>query len=178
MALAMDAFAVALAAGAVLPELTARRLFRLSFHFGLFQGMMPIFGWLAGMRLHGLIAAYDHWLAFLLLMWIGAKMIHSALAVSAGEKPRNDPTRGLTLVTLSVATSIDALAVGLTLGVLNVSVWTPALVIGVVAALFTLAGMLLGRRVGLLWGKHMEVAGGLVLCGLGCKILFEHLAIF
>ncbi|MBN2645781.1 MAG: manganese efflux pump [Desulfuromonadaceae bacterium] len=175
VALAMDAFAVALAAGAVLPCVTGRHLFRLSFHFGLFQGLMPILGWLAGVRLQEMIAAYDHWVAFALLAWVGGKMIYEAFAHDDGETQRCDPTRGVTLITLSVATSIDALAVGLTLGVLGVSVWWPALLIAVVAALFTLAGMLLGCRIGELWGRRMEVVGGLVLCGLGLKILAEHL---
>lgn len=178
VALAMDAFAVALATGAVLPELTFRHLFRLSFHFGLFQGLMPIIGWLAGVGLQETISAYDHWVAFFLLLWVGGKMIHEAFSEDEEDAPRNDPTRGLTLVTLSVATSIDALAVGLTLGVLGVSVWWPSLVIGVVAALFTLTGMLLGRRIGDYWGKRMEIIGGLVLLSLGVKILMEHLGYY
>lgn len=178
VALAMDAFAVALATGAVLPQLTFRHLFRLSFHFGLFQGLMPIIGWLAGVGLQETIAAYDHWVAFFLLLWVGGKMIHEAFAEDEEEESRNDPTRGLTLITLSVATSIDALAVGLTLGVLGISVWWPSLVIGIVAGLFTLAGMLLGRRIGDCWGQRMEIVGGLVLLSLGIKILMEHLGYY
>ncbi len=174
IALAMDAFAVALSAGVILPVLTGRHLFRLSFHFGLFQGLMPIIGWLIGARVYDLIADYDHWVAFVLLMFIGIRMVHEAFDRD-GEAPRRDPTRGMTLVTLSLATSIDALVVGLTLGVLKVDVWYPALVIGVVAALFTMVGMILGRRVGALWGQRMEVFGGVLLCCLGLKILIEHL---
>ncbi|MBW2185646.1 MAG: manganese efflux pump [Deltaproteobacteria bacterium] len=174
IALAMDAFAVALSAGVILPVLTGRHLFRLSFHFGLFQGLMPIIGWLIGARIYDLIADYDHWVAFVLLMFIGIRMVHEAFACD-DDAPRRDPTRGMTLVTLSVATSIDALVVGLTLGVLKVDVWYPALVIGVVAALFTMVGMILGRRVGALWGQRMEVFGGVLLCCLGVKILIEHL---
>ena len=175
VALAMDAFAVALATGAVLPELTFRHLFRLSFHFGLFQGLMPIVGWLAGIGLQETIAAYDHWVAFVLLLWVGGKMIYEAFVDDDEDATRKDPTRGLTLITLSIATSIDALAVGLTLGVLGVSVWWPSLVIGLVAALFTLTGMLLGRRIGDCWGQRMEIVGGIVLIALGSKILLEHL---
>ncbi|MDY0397075.1 MAG: manganese efflux pump MntP family protein [Desulfuromonas thiophila] len=177
VALAMDAFAVALATAAALPCVTGRHLFRLSFHFGLFQGLMPVLGWLAGVRLQQLIAAYDHWVAFALLLWVGGKMLYEAFQPDDGDSPRCDPTRGLTLVTLSLATSIDALAVGLTLGVLGVSVWWPALVIALVAGAFTLVGMLLGCRIGQLWGPRMEMVGGLVLCGLGLKILLEHLTL-
>lgn len=174
IALAMDAFAVALSAGVVLPVLTARHLFRLSFHFGLFQGLMPIIGWLIGARIYDLVADFDHWVAFVLLMFIGIRMVREAFD-DDDDGPRRDPTRGMTLITLSVATSIDALVVGLTLGILKVDVWYPALVIGLVAALFTVVGMMLGRRVGALWGQRMEVFGGVLLCCLGAKILVEHL---
>lgn len=173
LALAMDAFAVALGAGILLDPLTGRHLFRLGFHFGLFQALMPILGWLAGRTVQHLIAAYDHWIAFGLLAFVGGKMLYEALH-GDDESPNSDPTRGLSLVMLSIATSIDALAVGLTLAMLDVSIWTPALVIGLVAGTLTVAGMLLGRRVGILWGKRVEICGGLVLLGIGLKILLEH----
>ncbi len=175
VALAMDAFAVALAAGVVLERITGRHLFRFGFHFGLFQAMMPILGWLAGLTVKDWIEAYDHWVAFLLLAFVGGKMIHEALAENEDdEETTRDPTRGLTMVMLSVATSIDALAIGLTLGMLGVSIWMPAAVIGVICGILTTAGMLLGSRVGSIWGQRVEVIGGLVLCGIGLKILLEH----
>ena len=173
LALAMDAFAVALGAGLTLEALTGRHLFRLSFHFGLFQALMPVIGWLAGMTVQRWIAAYDHWLAFALLGFVGTKMIYEAFHPEE-EKQDKDPTRGLTLVMLSLATSIDALAVGLTLGMIGVSIWFPATVIGVVAGALTMTGMLLGRRIGTLWGQRVEILGGLVLLGIGLKILLEH----
>jgi len=173
LALAMDAFAVALAAGAVLNPLTGRHLFRLGFHFGLFQALMPIAGWLVGMSVQKWISAYDHWIAFVLLAVVGGRMILEALDDEKDETA-SDPTRGLTMVILSVATSIDALAVGLSLAMLDVSVWVPAAVIGVVAGVLTVFGMLLGRRLGGSWGKRVEVCGGLVLCSIGLKILLEH----
>jgi manganese efflux pump family protein len=173
VALAMDAFAVALAAGAVLKPLTGRHLFRFGFHFGLFQALMPIAGWLVGMTVQKWIADYDHWIAFGLLAFVGGRMIVEAFEEKEDKNP-SDPTRGLTMVILSVATSIDALAVGLSLAMLNVSVWVPAAVIGVVAGVLTVFGMLLGRRLGGDWGKRVEVCGGLVLCAIGLKILLEH----
>ena len=173
-ALAMDAFAVALGAGLTLERLTGRHLFRLSFHFGLFQGMMPIIGWLAGLSVQHWIAAYDHWIAFVLLSFIGGKMICEAFQEEQALRDPRDPTRGLTLVMLSIATSIDALAVGLSLGMLGVTIWFPALVIAVVAGVFTLAGMLLGRHIGRLWGPRVEIFGGVVLVAIGLKILLEH----
>ncbi len=174
LALAMDAFAVSLAVGLAVAPLTGRHLFRLGFHFGLFQALMPIIGWLAGMTVQKQLAAVDHWIAFGLLAFIGGKMIFEAFKTEQCRET-GDPTRGLSLVVLSIATSIDALAVGLSLGMLGVSIWQPALVIGLVAGLLTLIGMLLGRRIGTLWGKRVEVLGGLILLGIGCKILFEHL---
>ena len=173
VALAMDAFAVALAAGAVIDRLTHRHLFRLGFHFGLFQAMMPVAGWLVGVTVQKWMSAFGHWIAFVLLMVVGGRMIHEAFDEER-DKDASDPTRGFTMVMLSVATSIDALAVGLSLALLNVSVWAPAAVIGVVAGVLTVVGMLLGRRLGENWGKRVEICGGLVLCIIGLKILLEH----
>lgn len=173
LALAMDAFAVALAAGGVLNPLTGRHLFRLGFHFGLFQALMPIAGWLVGIAVQQWISAYDHWIAFVLLAVVGGRMILEAFDEKK-DKAVSDPTKGFTMVMLSIATSIDALAVGLSLAMLGVSVWRPAAVIGVVAGVLTVIGMLLGRRLGDNWGKRVEVCGGLVLCIIGLKILLEH----
>jgi manganese efflux pump family protein len=173
VALAMDAFAVALATGAVLNPMTGRHLFRLGFHFGLFQALMPIAGWLVGMTVQKWISAYGHWIAFVLLAFVGGRMIWEAFD-DHEEKAVSDPTRGLTMVVLSVATSIDALAVGLSLAMLNVSVWLPAAVIGVVAGVLTVIGMLLGRRLRGNWGKRVEICGGIVLCGIGLNILVQN----
>lgn len=175
IALAMDAFAVALGVGISVSPLTGRHLFRLGFHFGLFQALMPIIGWLAGLSIRTWIEDYDHWIAFGLLLFVGGKMLFEAFYDDPDKTRESDPTRGLTLLILSLATSIDALAVGLTLAMLGVSVWVPSLVIGLVAGVLTLAGMLLGRRVGSLWGKRVEIFGGVVLCAIGIKILLQHL---
>lgn len=174
VALAMDAFAVALAAGAILRPLTFRPCFRLAFHFGLFQGLMPIIGWFAGVNIQSLVAALSHWIAFVLLAGVGGRMIYEALGKEDEENSRSDPSKGLTMVLLSVATSIDALAVGLSLAMINVRIWEPALVIGLVACLFTIAGLFLGTRVGAAWGRQVEVAGGCILIGIGLKILLPE----
>jgi putative Mn2+ efflux pump MntP len=174
LALAMDAFAVALGTGTVLARLTGRHLFRLGFHFGLFQALMPVIGWLAGQSVIQWVEAWDHWIAFGLLGLIGGRMIFEAC--SDGEKPGDrDPTRGMSLIMLSIATSIDALAVGFSLSVIGVSIWMPALVIGLVAGTLTVAGMLLGDRIGSRWGSRVEILGGLVLIAIGIKVLAEHL---
>jgi len=175
LALAMDAFAVALGTGMNLATLTGRHLFRLGFHFGLFQALMPIVGWLAGQSVQERIAAWDHWIAFGLLSFVGGHMLKEAFSEGEERSTVHDPTRGMSLVLLSVATSIDALAVGFSLSVLGVEIWTPALVIGLVAGIMTVIGMLLGRRAGDRWGPRVEIAGGLILIGIGVKILIEHL---
>ena len=175
LALAMDAFAVALGTGAVLSRLTGRHLFRLGFHFGLFQALMPVIGWLAGLTIMQWVEAWDHWIAFSLLAIIGGRMIYEAFSDEEKTDDR-DPTKGLSLVLLSIATSIDALAVGFSLSVIGVSIWMPALVIGLVAGVLTIAGMLLGGRIGDRWGTRVEIFGGLVLIAIGLKILIEHLS--
>ena len=174
VALAMDAFAVALGIGVSVSPLTGRHLFRLGFHFGLFQALMPVIGWLAGRSVQAYIVNYDHWIAFGLLALVGGHMIFEAFHPEKEERQTGDPTRGYSLIFLSIATSIDALAVGLSLGMLEVVVWFPALIIGLVAGVFTVAGMLLGRKVGDRWGARVEILGGIVLIGIGLKIVLAH----
>jgi len=173
LSMAMDAFAVCLIAGSTDRARGLRPTFRLSFHFGLFQFIMPVVGWLAGRTIEPYIAAYDHWVAFGLLAFVGARMIYAAFGGEEAQSP--DPSRGWTLVMLSVAVSIDALAVGLSLGVLGISVWYPAIVIGVVTGLLSLAALRIGRVAGGRFGKPVEIIGGLVLIGIGLRILLSHI---
>jgi manganese efflux pump family protein len=175
-ALAMDAFAVALVTGLTLKPLTGRDVFRLSFHFGLFQALMPLIGWNAGRALYSYIASVDHWVAFALLAFVGGRMIWSRHEGEEDQSVATNPTRGWDLVLLSVATSIDALAVGLSLAMVGSGILVPAIVIGLVAAALTVVGMLVGKRVGVRWGKRVEVLGGLVLLAIGVRILFEHIS--
>ncbi len=170
----MDAFAVSIAAGLAIATMTPRHVFRLAFHFGLFQFMMPIIGWAVGREVALYAADYDHWLAFGLLSGVGGKMLREAF-FDRQEKSNTDPTRGLMLVTLSVATSLDALAVGLSMALLNVSIWVPSVVIGLVAAALSTVGILFGARLGMRWGRWADAAGGCVLLGIGLKILVSHL---
>jgi len=172
--LAMDAFAVAVVAGLTLHPLTGRHVFRLSFHFGLFQALMPLLGWTAGRAVQQYIARFDHWVAFGLLAFVGGRMIWGALRGSEQDARMEDPTRGWTLIMLSTATSIDALAVGLSLAMLGAAIVMPAVVIGLVAAVLTLVGMLLGRRIGSAWGRRVEILGGVILIAIEIHIVLEH----
>lgn len=176
VALAMDAFAVALAIALSLKTPSRGQVFRLAFSFGLFQFIMPVAGWFAGRGLHAFIRGFDHWMAFGLLTFIGGKMILESAVIGREEDDAGcDPTRGASLVILSVATSIDALAVGLSVSLLGVEILFPAVVIGLVAFLLTVVGMRLGPFVGRILGKRMEAVGGIVLIAIGLKILVEHL---
>ena len=172
--LAMDTFAVAIAASLLLGAVSFRQVFRMAFHFGLFQALMPILGWAAGRSLGATISGWDHWVAFGLLTFIGAKAIRSGLSSRTEGGLRADPTRGLSLVALSVATSIDALAVGVSLALLQVSIWYPSAVIGCVACAWTAAGMLLGHRLGGRFGRRVAAFGGTIVVGIGLKILIQH----
>ena len=170
----MDALAVAIAAGISIRQLNHGHVFRLALYFGFFQFMMPVIGWLAGRTVESYITTYDHWVAFGLLVFLGGKMLWQAAHLDA-ETPRGDPTRGWLLLTLSLATSIDALAVGLSLAFLRVSIWTPSIVIGVVCAILTALGVRFGGVFGPRFGRWAEACGGLVLIGIGLKILISHL---
>jgi len=174
-ALAMDAFAVAIAVGIALQRASPRQTFRLTWHFGLFQALMPIIGWLGGSAVSGLIQSYDHWIAFALLAIIGGNMIREARKEKE-ERREKDATRGLSLVVLSVATSIDALAVGFSMSLLKTPIVLPAVVIGLVAAVATALGLHLGRLVasGKRLSLYAEIIGGLVLWAIAINILREH----
>jgi len=176
LALAMDAFTVAVAGGIVLDPLRKRQVFRFGFHFGLFQAFMPVLGWLAGTAVYRYIDFFDHWIAFVLLAFVGGKMIIEASRGHGSERISRDPTKGWSLIMLSFATSLDALAVGLSFGILGISIWFPALVIGVVASVMTVLGMVFGRRIGARWGSRVEIIGGGILIAIGVKILLEHVA--
>jgi putative Mn2+ efflux pump MntP len=173
--LAMDALAVSVAAGLTLPRVTGRHEFRLAFHFGLFQFLMPVIGWAGGHTVAAYVAGWDHWITFALLGLIGGKMLWEARP-GADRTFRRDPTRGWMLVTFAVATSLDALAVGFSMALLGVSVWMPAVVIGLVAAALTWIGIRFGSRLGRSGSRWSDVVGGLILIAIGVRILIEHFA--
>jgi len=176
LALAMDAFAVSLGLGLSLRPASSGQTFRLAFHFGLFQFLMPVLGWAAGETLIRHIEKYDHWVAFALLLGVGGKMIFKSLKPEPSlESKRSDPTRGISLLVLSVATSLDALAVGLSLAALRVDIVVPAIVIGSVAFAMTALGMKIGPTLGRIIGRRAELLGGAILILIGIKIVTDHL---
>ena len=135
---------------------------------------MPVIGWFAGTTILPYISAYDHWVAFGLLGFVGIRLIRSGIDPDTN-KIRHDPSRGLTLVLLAFATSIDSLAVGFSLGLVGLTIWYPAIVIGLVTGLVSWLGIFLGNRLGKKFGKRMEILGGIVLILIGVRILLTHL---
>jgi len=170
LALSADAFSVALGVG--LRCSSPRQLFRLSWHFGLFQALMPFVGAAGGTAIHELARGTDHYLAFAVLAALGVRMLWESSRPDEAAGGRGDPTRGLSLVGLSLATSIDALGAGIGLALVGANLLRSCLIIGVTAALATLAGMLLGARVKRAAGRFAGALAGLVLLGLGVRMLF------
>ena len=173
--LSADCFAVALAASTSARGASRLDALRVCLAFGVAQAVMPVLGWLAGKTLVDLISGYDHWLAFALLLIVGGRMIWESFRGEESEARERDFSKGFTLVVLAVATSIDALAVGLSFAFLSVSIVVPVLTIGVVAALITGVGFLVGRKAGRVLGERAETLGGIILIAIGLRILLSHL---
>jgi putative Mn2+ efflux pump MntP len=174
LGLAADAFAVSVAVGSTGMTHGSRSMLRLSFHFGFFQFLMPILGWRAGLSIARYVQSVDHWVVFGILVWIAIRMIRSTRA-DEDQAFQQDPSRGMMLVILSVATSLDALAIGFSLALLHVSIWYPSAVIGVVTGFISLIGILLGQRFSRKFGKRAAQAGALLLILIGIRILISHI---
>ena len=172
--LAMDAFAVSIGAGTGGLVNDLRSKLRLAFHFGIFQAGMAVLGWLAGSTIQRWITGIDHWIAFGLLTYVGVNMIRSGLG-KGDEENRRNPSKGATMVMLSLATSIDAMAVGLSLAMLSLPVIAPSVVIGLVTFGLSIFGLLAGGKLGEKFGKRMEVLGGVILIGIGLRVLIGDL---
>lgn len=174
--LAMDAFTVSLSTGMCMEEVRLRHNIRIGLYFGGFQFVMPVIGWLLGRSVATYVQQVDHWIAFVLLSFVGGKMLYEAIKAHANDEDCDvRPMAHRRLLVLGVATSIDALAVGITFAFVQVSILPASLLIGVVAFLFSAVGCSLGKRLGVLFRKYAEIAGGLVLIGIGVRILIDHL---
>lgn len=171
----MDSFAVSLASGAILKKPRLRQALIIALFFGVFQAVMPVLGWLAGFKVTTFISGLDHWIAFGLLAFIGTRMIMSALR-SAGSENQFDPLKLSVLLTLAVATSIDAAAVGLSFSCLKNEIIKPATIIGIVTFIISFAGVYLGIYVGKLFSRRVVFFGGILLIGIGIKILIDHMS--
>ena len=174
--LSMDAFAVSIANGITIKRGRIPNALKIAFSFGMFQAVMPVIGWLAGRTLVNFVSSVDHWIAFLLLSYIGWKMIYEAVKSGKCEKAAKECVGPdiSQLFILSVATSIDALAVGITFAFLNISIVCPVIIIGLITFTFSFIGFFAGNRLGLLFGNKIEIFGGCILIGIGLKILIDH----
>jgi putative Mn2+ efflux pump MntP len=172
--LAMDAFVVSIVSGGTYRQLHVKHALRMALFFGAFQAFMPLIGSLAGLSLKECIQDYDHWIAFALLAAVGVKMIYESFKIKAVEE-NPDPSNIFVLLVLSVATSIDALAIGITLSLITSSIALAATIIGLITFALSYAGVLIGKRFGHFFENKLEAFGGLFLIGIGIKILCEHL---
>lgn len=172
--LAMDAFAVSIAKGIITKHQRQKTALLLASFFGGFQMLMPLIGWLAAISLETAIAGMDHWIAFGLLTFIGAKMIHDSIRRKDGEK--EETLRFHSLIALAVATSIDAMMIGLSFAFLQTQILVPILVIGLITLLLSLTGFFFGCGLGRIFGNKIKIVGGLILLAIGMRILFEHLS--
>ena len=186
VALAMDAFSVSITSGMILKKPHGGAMLKIGLFFGVFQFVMPCLGYLLGSAFSVLISAFDHWIAFILLAFIGGKMIYEALSEKDEEENIKNPLDNKLLTMLAIATSIDALAVGVTFATMGMGVVSPCTlaqtallqasgIIGVVAFVISAAGVYIGGKCGNLFGNKAEILGGVVLVGIGLKILAEHL---
>jgi manganese efflux pump family protein len=174
LALAMDAFAVSIASGIAIKDLRIKHSLIIASWFGAFQAIMPLLGWLSGIKLQRFICEIDHWIVFGLLLFIGCKMIYEAFKIEAAEK-KTDPMDVAVLFSLSIATSIDAFAAGVSFALLDIGVVEPVIVIGVITFIMSFIGVWIGDRGTHFFEKKMEIAAGLVLIGIGIKVLVSHL---
>ncbi len=172
--LAMDAFAVSVASGAAYKQLHVKHAFRMAAFFGGFQAFMPLIGALAGLCIKSYIQEIDHWIAFIILSIVGGKMIYEAFKIAEVESSCN-PSNILVLLTLSVATSIDALVVGITLSLVASNIIAAVIIIGLVTFVLSYLGVYIGKKFGHFFENKIEVIGGLVLIALGIKILAAHI---
>jgi putative Mn2+ efflux pump MntP len=178
LSLSLDAFAVSVSSGIAIRELRKGHMIRASLFFGLFQFFMPVSGWLLGNTFVSYMRSFDHWIAFILLAFIGGKMVLEGLPRRKREnkpKPGTDIRRLKTLTLLAIATSIDAFAAGISFSLIGQDIFLAAATIGIITFAVCLAGFLIGKRVGLVLQKGAQLAGGVVLIAIGARILLEHL---
>ncbi|PRZ00982.1 putative Mn2+ efflux pump MntP [Marinilabilia salmonicolor] len=172
--LSVDSLAASITTGACSIKLRVSQIFKVALYMAVFQASMPLLGWFIGSSFKGLVAAYDHWIALLLLGSIGGKLIYDGLRKAEEESSCLCPSSHFVLAGMALATSIDALVVGIGFGVLSIHIWMAVFIIGITTFFFSVAGVLLGMTIGERLNKGLEVLGGLVLIGMGLRIFLSH----
>jgi len=173
--LAMDAFAVSVCKGLAMKKMSWKKAIIIGLYFGIFQAVMPVIGYFLGTTFERFITNVDHWVAFILLVGIGINMVKEAFDKES--ENRNDNVDVKTMLVLSIATSIDALAIGITFACLKIHIVMPVITIGLITFIISVIGVKIGNRFGDKYGKKAEIMGGVILILLGIKILLEHLGI-
>ncbi len=173
LGLSMDAFAVSIASGVMIHQMHLHHAMRIALFFGGFQGLMPLLGWICGNYATKYINLFDHWFAFILLSFIGIKMIRDAYKIEEEQSQKN-PLNLYVLFTIAIATSIDAFAVGLTFSVLGTAIAIPVIIIGAITFFMSFIGAYIGNKFGHFFGKKIEIIGGAILILMGLKILIEN----
>lgn len=171
--LSFDTFAVSVSSGLILKKINFLNATKIAFVLAFFQGLMPLLGWLIGSGLKKYMMAYDHWIAFILLLVLGLKMIYESFE-NGEERQSINPMRLTVMVSMAIATSIDALIVGLSFAFFEVNIFITVFLIGAVTFIVSMLGLLFGKKAGARLGKRMEIVGGLILIAIGLKILIEH----
>lgn len=172
--LSMDAFAVSISNGIILKKVKIKDAFKIGIFFGVFQAVMPIIGWFAGIMFSDYIKNIDHWLAFVLLAFIGGNMIYESKTEKDEEQIKN-PTDNKVIFLMAIATSIDALAVGVSFAMLDTYILLPAIIIGFITFFISFVGVFIGKKVGKIFKSNAEVVGGVILILIGFHILAEHI---
>lgn len=171
--LSFDTFAVSVSTGLTISKISFGQAFRIAIILAFFQAIMPLAGWFLGSQVANLISNYDHWIAFGLLTILGIKMIYESFKNNSVKTDSNNLTLPV-LVGMAIATSIDALVVGVSFAFVKLNIYYTILIIGAITFLVAMIGMLLGKKVGVKFGTKMEIFGGLILIGIGIKILLSH----
>ncbi|NPA45104.1 MAG: manganese efflux pump [Chlorobi bacterium] len=171
--LSIDSFAVSVADGLTIRNLSLKNKLLIAFSFAIFQALMPLIGWYAGTGIAEYVKEVDHWVAFILLAFIGSKMIYESFY--SDETIKNTELSFLTIITQSFATSVDAFAVGISFALLDFSIVISTFIIGIITFIASIIGLQLGKFLGKRVGKYIEIIGGIVLISIGLKILIEHL---
>ncbi|MBS3776738.1 MAG: manganese efflux pump [Bacteroidales bacterium] len=173
--LSVDSLAASITTGACSKRIKANHVLKVAVFMALFQGTMPLIGWIIGNSFKNVIANFDHWVAFVLLLGIGGKLIYEGIKSAEENNSGIVPTKTLILMGMALATSIDALIIGISFGLIEVNIWLAMIVIGTSTFIFSTVGVLVGKKIGKKINKGIEISGGAVLVLLGLKILFEHI---
>ena len=174
LVLSLDTFAVSISTGVTDIDIEFKSAVRVAFILAFFQGLMPLIGWVAGVELEKVIGDYDHWVSFFLLVALGIKMIYESFQLDEIEKKNNNTLPQKVIVGMALATSIDALVVGITFAFANINIYMAVIIIAAVTFFISMLGILFGKKLGAFFGKKMDAIGGIILIAIAFKILFSH----